>query len=40
MLEAESTVETGWMSRPGTATTMEGMDELDLHVHARHRDKD
>ncbi|KAG4274975.1 hypothetical protein FPRO04_08983 [Fusarium proliferatum] len=38
--EAESTVETGWMSRPVTATKKEGMDGLDLHVHARHRDKD
>lgn len=40
MLEAETTAETGWMPRPGTATTMEGTDGLDLHVHARHRDND
>ncbi|EWG46975.1 hypothetical protein FVEG_07236 [Fusarium verticillioides 7600] len=39
MLGAESTVETGWMSRPGTAKTMEGADGLDLYVHACHRDK-
>ncbi|KAF5595681.1 hypothetical protein FPCIR_4351 [Fusarium pseudocircinatum] len=35
---AETTAKTGWLSRTGTATTMEGTDGLDLHVHARHRD--